>query len=127
MPSPDHQSEPAGLRGLFARVFRLLRSWWQADRVRISPSEGRLLSLPVPCILRIGGRYVQVRRRCTGMNADGPYVLYECIADTQPAQLIVSPCPAPRLQVVQWRCEGVGQALDPDDIEVFACAKPAPR
>ncbi|MEX2216808.1 MAG: hypothetical protein WD768_22025 [Phycisphaeraceae bacterium] len=125
MPVPEEHDERAGLRGLFARLVRLLRWWWQADRVRISPREGRLLRLRPPCILRIGEAYVQVHRRCTGSLATGPYVLYECTIDSQPGQLIVSPGPpgAPGppsgSKLIKWRLAGETQDLDADDVEVF--------
>jgi len=106
-------------RGWLMRAVRLLGSWWRADRVRISPCEGRLLRLCVPCIVRVGGRYVQVVRRRTGQTPGGPYVCYECEIEGGRGELWVEPagerCP-PR---VIWREAGMVRTLTPDDVEVF--------
>ncbi len=112
-------TEGAGFRGRVARWVRLLRSWWQADRVRISPREGRLLRLEPPCIVRIGGRYAQVLHRRTGQTPEGPYVCYECEVDDQPAQLWVEPVGQAYMQRVRWSLAGVDASLLAEEVEVF--------
>ncbi len=62
------------LRGLLTRLanlVRLLPAWWQADRVRASPREGRLLRIMPPCIVRISGT---ARRAHAGSTAGSPGV-----------------------------------------------------
>ena len=106
-------------RGWLMRAVRLLRSWWRADRVRLSPGEGRLLRLGAPCILRFGGRYVQVMRRRTGQTPGGPYVCYECEVDGQTGELWVEPTGERLPPRVAWREGGVVRVLAADEVEVF--------
>lgn len=109
----------AGFRGCLSRWFRLLRSWWQVDRVRVSPREGRLLRLSPPCIVRIMGRYAQVHHRRMGETHTGPYVCYECTVDDEPAQLWVMPSGEQYVQVIHWNHAGKRVHLHAEEIEVF--------
>lgn len=109
----------SGFRGCLSRWFRLLCSWWQADRVRVSPREGRLLRLRPPCIVRVAGRYVQVLERTAGETRDGPYVCYACAVDDEPAQLWVSPLGAANVPLVRWNLAGISVHLHADEVEVF--------
>lgn len=70
-------------------VIELCRSVLKQDRVRISPSEGRLLRLSPPCVLTIGPRTVRIVSRTVSETASGPTVTYECETDLGPAELIV--------------------------------------
>ena len=65
-----------GLPSLFSMTRRLVHSWWQADRIRVSPAAGQLLRLHPPCWLFLDGQYVEVADRVV---RDGtPTVLYHC-------------------------------------------------
>lgn len=109
----------SGFREGLARWFRLLRSWWQADRVRVSPLEGRLLRMQPPCIVRVLGRYAQVRGRRTGQTPRGPYVCYDCELDDGHAQLWVEPIGPLCGQRVRWIEPAKEHLLDAREVEVF--------
>lgn len=64
-------------RWIWRELGRWRRAWWDADRIRVSGHEGRLLRLPLPCIATIEGRPVEFVRRVTGRRNAGPYVRYE--------------------------------------------------
>lgn len=56
----------------------LCQSVLSRDRIRVSPSEGRLLRLMPPCALAIGSETVLIVSRTVGETAEGPLVRYEC-------------------------------------------------
>lgn len=125
MPSPDHSGRANtdrknDGRGILACTRRLIRAWWHADRVRVSPREGRLLRLQPPCIVRIGREYAQVSRRCNGQTDAGPYVRYDCTVDNRHASLLVELNPDLKDQAVFWTVDGETERYAADDIEVFA-------
>ncbi len=70
-------------------VIELCRSILKQDRVRISPSEGRLLRLSPPCVLTIGSRTVRIVSRMVSETGSGPIVTYECETESGLAELIV--------------------------------------
>ena len=64
--------------GIIRSLRGMLCAWWGADRVRVPPSEGRLLRLGPGSLIEIDGQMAEVRRRVVGRTAEGPYVLYRC-------------------------------------------------
>ncbi len=106
---------------LFETVWKLIRSWWCVDRVRISPREGELLRLDVPCILRIGAKVVQVSKRRVGQKRGSPYVVYEGCDEHGPCELWVSPVGATTCPRVRWVSLDAMSELDipAEEIEVF--------
>ena len=76
---------------LLRDLFKLFRSWWQVDRVRISPTEGRLLRLIPPCIICVNGRPVEVLRRSVSRKTAEVIVQYDCLCEGRLAQLFVTP------------------------------------
>jgi hypothetical protein len=119
-----------GWRALVKKVADLLHSWWVGDRVRIAPTEGRLLRLQPPCLLLIGDQPARVcRRRVHGLR-----VIYFCRTivgqDSNPAagnMAKLESCPTMvgigRLIIdrsgVKWRLRRQVQRLHESDIEVF--------
>ena len=53
-----------------------VRVWWQQDDIRVSPYEGRLLRIEVPCIIEFEGDLFEMTRRSVGRRNDGMYVAY---------------------------------------------------
>ncbi len=104
---------------LLRDVFRLIASWWQVDRVRVSPDEGRLLRLEPPCVVVIESRPAEVLARTVGRTAAGPFVVYDCRSATGPYQLRVVPLGDGQVSCVCWIENGRERELAADDVEVF--------
>lgn len=110
---------PAREPGLLRAIAALARSWWQVDRVRISPREGRLLNLRPPCLLRIDGAIAQVTARQAGQGARGPYVVYRCDDGGGDALLWVYPVGRTHRPLVRWQTGGGEITLSEEDVEVY--------
>jgi hypothetical protein len=104
---------------LLRSLVDLARSWWQADRVRASPSEGRLLRLAVGSVLRVRGEPSLVAKRCVGHTACGPYVLYECEGIAGRSRLILRPIGGTHEITVHWITDGREEALSEEEVEAY--------
>ena len=71
-------------------LWRLIRSWWQVDRIRISPSEGRLWRLDPPCVVFVDGTPVEVLRKLPTTQDASRVVEYECLCAGREARLAVN-------------------------------------
>jgi len=80
----------------------LVRDWWNVDRIRISPRDGRLMRLRPPCIIRVSGQIVEVLRRAVGETSAGPYVTYECHNGDRPCLIRVTPVGPIHRPTVVW-------------------------
>lgn len=89
------------------------------DRIRVSPSEGRLLRLSPPCVLTIGSETVQIVSRTVSATTDGPSVQYECETDYGVARLTVKLTEAMRTQVDWSPPDGRPIPLAETDVVVF--------
>ena len=105
-------------------MFNLLRSWWQIDRVRASPREGRLLRLRPPCILVIDGRVVEVVARTLAHDYAGAIVSYDCRQGEEIGRLTIR-LGGGATSDVSWTTADVERRFSADDVEVFA-PSPAP-
>ncbi len=104
-------------RSLCRLLADALRVWWQQDRIRISPNEGRLLRLQIPCILAVNGNLVELTGRTVCRSSTGNYVVYRGVATGSqlPCELAVWP----EQNVARWTDGGGTRSLDPGDVEVF--------
>jgi len=100
-------------------IVQLIHSTFQADRVRASPREGRLLRLWPPCIIKVRGRTVEVLRRIAGENATGPFVLHRCRTSTGPCELRVTPAGLGEAPSVEWIEDGREVPLSEEEVEVY--------
>ncbi len=107
------------LRWILAAA-RLARSFWEVDRVRAPPGEGRLLRIRPPSILMVEGRAAEVLARSVGDGASGPYVLYRCRSASGPCQLRVAPVGPGWRPRLRWMENGVERELSEGEVEVFA-------
>jgi hypothetical protein len=104
-------------RSLCRLLADALRVWWQQDRIRISPNEGRLLRLQIPCILTVNGNLVELTGRTVFRSSTGNYVVYRGVVTGPgfPCELAVWP----EKNLVRWTDRGGTRSLDPGDVEVF--------
>jgi len=100
-------------------LYKLLRSWWQVDRVRISPAEGRLLRLIPPCIISVNGRSVEVLRRSVDRKTSEPIVQYDGLCEGRTVQLIVTPRGKGRTTSVVWFENGRARELCEFEVETY--------
>ena len=105
---------------LLRDLYLLFRSWRQVDRVRISPTAGRLLRLIPPCVISVNGRPVEVLSRSVSHETAQPIVQYDCLCEGRTAQLFVTLREKREPTSVVW-CEN-GQARDLSEADVKAYA-----
>ena len=73
-----------------AAFAQLVRSWWNADRIRVSPYAGRLLNLSVMERVQIRNEIYRVESRQYQETSGGRYLSYRLFNfDTQMATLTV--------------------------------------
>ena len=97
----------------------LLRAWWRVDRIRVAPSDGRLLRLRPNGFVTIGGGTFEIARRVVGQDAGGPFVIYECQATGISAQLIVRLAAESQQTAIRWIGSDGERRLDERDVSVF--------
>lgn len=95
-------------------VSRLVRGWWQAEQIRISPCEGRLLRLQTPSYVRIGTQTLELIKRRTDHKSLG--VIYDC---SDGSELRVQLISLNQSLAVYWWRTGVEVELNELDVEIF--------
>lgn len=106
-------------RQLLDSIGRLLKSWWQVDRIRISPREGLLLRLRPGSLISVDGQPVEIVNRTVRQLADGPLVVYGCRSPDGPGQLCVSPGESRLASHIRWTVHGRDRALSELDVIVY--------
>ncbi len=109
-----------GWRALARRVGRLLHSWWQGDRIRIAPAEGRSLTLRPPCWLLVNGHSLEILDWEVWHRAGRPLVVYTCRTRTGLGTLSVAPCSAGQEMVIEWHDGPTVLRLLETDVEVYS-------
>ena len=113
------------MRELVTDLWRLVQSWWNVDRIRVSPREGRLLRLQPPCILLVEGCPVEVLSRILGQSTRGLTIAYECRSAAGACRLTVQPAGNSTPEVT-WFASGVERLIAEHEVEVFALARQSP-
>lgn len=111
-PSPRAGWGPSLRAGLSYCV----QTWWNKDRVRVSPREGRLLRVDAGAILFIERERHQVLGRDTIATKYGPVIRYRCEAAHAERELWVVASPIPTILLVEDHDE---RELTSDDVEVW--------
>jgi hypothetical protein len=106
-------------RDLLNSAGSLVRDWWQVDRVRASPREGRLMRLQPPCIIRVGRQVVEVLRRSVSQTSAGSYVTYDCDNGEGPCRLRVTPVGTTHCPIVHWVECGQEHEISEDQVVVY--------
>jgi len=101
-------------------LFDAVRTWWRQDDIRVSPNEGRLLRLSVPCVVEVERELFEVTRRAVGRRADGKFVTYEARAAAGDTECEFECRPGSRH--VCWRDARGTRRIDERSIGVF-CPK----
>ena len=108
-----------GVRKLFAELRALVRSWWGVDRIRASPSDGRLLRLRPGSLMTVQGRPAEVAQRHILRTAAGTTVTYECRSAEGDARLEVFFTDDACLRRVSWTENGRTEVVEEADVTVF--------
>ncbi len=107
---------------MLKELFEFCQSVLSRDRIRVSPSDGRLLRLAPPCALTIGSETVRVVSRTVSETAFGPVVSYECETDFGMAELTVRLTGDYRgglSSEITWTNEQSRQAIAEQDVVVY--------
>lgn len=125
---------------LLKDVARLVESWWQIDRVRISPREGRLLRLKPPCVVVVEDRPAEVLARTLGRGSattiagaapsiaeqgsvaeqSSISVVYECRSAAGACRLRLAVAPGGTLEAVYWTTDGRERRITEESVEVYS-------
>ncbi len=97
----------------------MLGDWWKVDRIRISPYEGQLLRLPLPCLIQIEGENIQVIRRRVGYTEEGAFVDYDCQLQGNQAILSVDPVSFSLGRTARLTQDGKTLEVPEDEVIVF--------
>ncbi len=102
---------------LAADAASLFQAWWQKDRIRSSPSEGKLLRLVPRAILSLRGTTVEVERRDVYKTDDGCVLKLQCRGNDSASVLWITGTGAP---TIVWCRTDAELRLTPDEIEVWS-------
>ena len=83
------RNKPTALGRLAQAVWGLLRAWWKVDRIRVRPTEGRLLRLQPGCVISVEQRPVEIVGRHTEQSDASGTVAYDCNTADGTANLVV--------------------------------------
>ncbi|HIF01492.1 MAG TPA: hypothetical protein EYG03_28195 [Planctomycetes bacterium] len=103
-------------RSLLHSVLQLLRSWYAVDRVRVSSSSGRLLSLRVDERILIRGNIFTVVNRQTIASREGIRLVYQLTSDDGGARLSVEPDSSGTTHVSELTTNNSTTTIYEDDI-----------
>ncbi len=103
---------------MIRQLLELAKSLIKQDRIRVSPSEGRLLRLSPSCVLTIGSETVRIVSRTVRDTPDGPSVSYECETDSGYGQLVIQLTRTFRTDAT-WRANGVDTPIAEADLLVW--------
>lgn len=118
------QASVGCLRGVGRSLRGLIRAWWDVDRVRISPREGKLLGLVPPCVISVRGEPFQIvnRRESTKRTESSDETIacvrYDCSGAGGSGRLHVRLAGARELQVT-WAISDSVSTLEEHQIEIF--------
>ncbi|MEX0717258.1 MAG: hypothetical protein WD066_11760 [Planctomycetaceae bacterium] len=109
---------------MWSELRELVRAWWTADRIRVSPREGRLLRLRPGDVVVVRGCAAEVRTRTERRDALPPSVTYECVAATGTARLAVFTDARGEGVSVEWIADDAHDAralpaIDSSKVEVY--------
>lgn len=106
-------------KSIWQSVLQLLRSWYTVDRVRVSPTAGRLLSLRVDDRILIRGDVFTVVNRQTVASRDGIRLAYQLASEDGRARLSVEPNTSGTSHVSELMTNDSSTAIYEDEIVEF--------
>jgi hypothetical protein len=101
---------------MFRSLGRLMRSWWEADRIRILPSEGRWLRLLPGDLVEHDGKYWEIVDRAVRESPSESLVAYRCVAGSRMRRLLVAPGTFDELE---WEEEGVSRPVHAAELTLW--------
>jgi hypothetical protein len=114
-----YPSNKTGMIAWCQQLARLMRSWWRADRIRVSPREGRLRRLACGTLLRICDQWFEIESRTVTAGPGAVLVTYECTAANRKARLHVQTANAGDADSVRWQDAAADREVDAATIEIF--------
>lgn len=103
---------------MIRELFQLVQSAVCRDRIRVPPSDGRLLRLSPPCVLMIGTETVSIVGRTVGSRKGRPCVRYELESQRSTGTLVVELQQNLRCEIT-LEASSIHQPIAEDDIVVF--------
>jgi len=113
-----------------SNLAQLVVSWWQVDRIRTSPSAGRLLRLQPPCVVVVEDRPAEVLARTVSRAASDSgrlTVTYDCRSALGACTLRLEVTPAGTIAAICWTADGTERRIEEDAVEVYQPAAACSR
>ena len=107
------------IAALFRDLGRLIQFWWLNDRIRISPSEGRLLQIKPGDLLRFGERQAEIEGRSLVSKNDGFILCLNGRTWKGPVMLEIEVAVDGALSSILWREDDHDRLFSPEDCEVW--------
>lgn len=104
---------------MLKELCQLVHSVIARDKIRVPPSEGRLLRLSPPCALMIGTETVSVVSRTVCDTREGPCVTYACRTNFEDGILVVRLIDGFRCDVLWAIGDDSPRSIAEDDVVVF--------
>jgi hypothetical protein len=89
-------------RAILRSIREFVRAWWQVDRIRVSPGDGRLWNLKPGSITILDGQPVEIVGRTLLNIAESPIVVYDCRIEQGMVRLKVSATRVGHSPVYAW-------------------------
>jgi hypothetical protein len=101
---------------LLRSVLDLILTWWNVDRIRVSPREGGLLRLVPGSIVCVAGTPLEITGRVVHGTSQGDWLQYRCSSTQADGDLWISTIPVR----IHWCQNGHECELTPDEIELWS-------
>lgn len=100
---------------------RALRAWWCKDRIRVSPTDGKLLGLDTHSLIEIDGTILEILSRSVRSTLSGPIVTYQVrsTTDGMTGELSVQP----DQHEVAWTGDIDTRVLDRREISCYGAGR----
>ncbi len=107
-------------------LFNWLRAWWESDRIRASPRDGRLLRIQVGDLLKVEHLEFEVVSRSLDSTGHRQLLRLSCLGSSGPASLEVVVDENITRQTATWNHSGIECDIDQNEVQVWPrCVAPA--
>lgn len=100
-------------------LWRLVRSWWNHDRIRCRPDEGGLLGLQPGDLLAVGETTFEVVARSVEEHLAGRVLRLTCRGESAVVEIEMTATARDALPRIEWIEAGTRRAISPEAIEVW--------
>jgi hypothetical protein len=101
-------------------LLNTVRTWWDTDRIRVSPNDGRLLRIQPGDLMTIEGLDIEVLDRSLNSTERGELLQLNCRGPLGTATLTVAIDTEVINQKATWAQSGFERPIDLDEIQIWS-------